>query len=416
MEQHYRLDRTVRPVIMPANWQIEEYEDIAVPEDELADVDIEYLRENLDDEIDIEPPWAETGGKWRLYNNGYIGHTELPSGKSIELSPRTNMDDVFGMLEYAYDLDVFQPDESLYESDTVQGFYDKIANILAQNVNKRRRQGLYRTYQDREERSERVRGRIDIRESLREPWNPSVKVRYREMTADNEENQILLYTLNRICRSSFAQSRTLERARKAIRSLRDAIEYREFEASDCTNRQYNRLNNDYERLHALCRLILETSGPTQDTGDARMIPYIIRTFDLYELFVYRWILQNIPDSYSVEYQESAALGDTSLNYKIDNVIRNRDGDPVCVIDTKYREPDSGPKPEEISQALGYAKRMCVDHAFLVYPSSVGSGFPLELGDVAIHTEEFSITGDLESNGREFLRRVSSTVGLPSLRA
>jgi 5-methylcytosine-specific restriction endonuclease McrBC regulatory subunit McrC len=147
-----------------------------------------------------------------------------------------------------------------------------------------------------------------------------------------------------------------------------------------------------------------------------MIPYMIRTFDLYELFVYRWLRQNMADSYSVDYQENAALGDTGLNYKIDDVIRNRDGDPVCVIDTKYREPDSGPKPEEVSQVLGYAKRMGVGHAFLVYPSYIGSGFPLELGDVAIHTEEFSITGDLESNGREFLRRVSSAVGLPSIRA
>ena len=399
---------------MAASWSIEEYDSTEVAAAELSEEDVDYLRENLDSEIDITPPWTGTDGQWVLYNNGYIGHIQLPSGNSIELAPRTDMGDVFGMLEYAYDLDVFQLDEDLYDSDTVEGFYDKVANILAQGVNKRRREGLYQSYQDREERTQKVRGRIDFRETLKKPWSTDVAVKYREMTADNEENQILLYTLYRVSRSGFARDQTLERTRQAIRSLRDVIQYKEFKPSDCTGRQYNRLNQDYERLHALCRLILDTSGPSQESGDARMVPYRVRAFDLYELFVYRWLKRNLSDPYEVDFQDKPELGSTGLNYEIDDVIKDGGGQPVCVLDTKYREPDKNPKSEEVSQVLGYAKRKNVEHAFLVYPRAVGPGFPLELGGVQIHTAKFGISGDLEVNGEAFLEQVSGAMSLPSL--
>jgi len=402
---------------MCPDWTIEEYEDKRVPQSELSDGDVQYLDEEFDSELEIGGPSSLNDWNWILRNEGFVGHIQLPAGTSIELSPGIELDNVFGMLEYAYDLGQFNlAEENVYDSETVQGFYDKIASIFAQNVNKRRKQGLFRSYQDREEKSQRIRGRVDFRKTVQKPWDPKAHVKYREMTADNEDNQILLYTLNRISRSGFAREETLQEVRRGIRSLRGSISYNEFESNDCVGRRYNRLNQDYQRMHALARLILDTSGPSHEEGDAEMIPYTVYMPDLYELFVARWMKENLPKRYSVDPQKYVELGDTGLFYRIDVVLNDdRTGEKVAVLDTKYREPDTGsPDTSEVNQVLGYAKKMETEKAFLVYPVELDNSFPLRLDDVEIDCLKFRLEDDLEENGREFLETLSSSLGRPDL--
>ncbi|RKD95616.1 McrC family protein [Halopiger aswanensis] len=402
---------------MCADWIIEEYDDKYIPQSELSDTDIRYLDEELDSELELEGPSSLNDWNWVIWNDGYVGHIQLPENSSIELKPGIDLDNVFGMLEYAYDLSKFNlAEEGLYDSESVQDFYDKIASIFAQSVNKRRKQGLFRSYQDREEESQRIRGRIDFRKTAQRPWDPKAHVKYREMTSDNEDNQILLYTLNRISRSDVPREDTLEKVRKGVRSLRGSISYREFEPSDCVGRRYNRLNQDYQRMHALARLILDTSGPSHEEGDADMIPYTVYMPDLYELFVARWLNENLPTGYSVDTQKHEDLGDTGLFYRIDVVLNDdRTGETVAVLDTKYREPDNeSPDTSEVNQVLGYAKKMETDKAFLVYPAELDNSFPLQLDDVDIHCIKFALEDGLERNGREFLTDLSSVLGRPDL--
>jgi 5-methylcytosine-specific restriction enzyme subunit McrC len=403
---------------MCADWIIEEYEDKKIPRSQLSDRDIGYLDEEFSDELELEGPSSLNDWNWVLRNEGYVGHIQLPENGSIELKPGIDLDNVFGMLEYAYDLGKFNlAEEDVYDSETVQGFYDKIAAIFARNVNKRRKEGLYRSYQSREEKSERIRGRIDFSKTARKPWEVKAHVKYREMTSDNEENQILLYTLNRISRSGFASEDTLQKVRQGIRSLRGSISYREFESSDCVGRRYNRLNQDYQRMHALARLILDTSEPSHESGDAEMIPYTVYMPDLYELFVARWMKQHLPTGYSIDFQEHVDLGETGLFYRIDVVLNDdRTGEVVAVLDTKYREPDNGkPDTGEVNQVLGYAKKTGTDRAFLVYPVDLDNRFPLEMDDVVIDCIQFGLQGDLEGNGGSFLQKLSTELGRSDLR-
>ncbi len=43
----------------------------------------------------------------------------------------------------------------------------------------------------------------------------------------------------------------------------------------CDGRTYNRLNADYEPMHALCRFFLNNSGPTHERGDRPMLPFLV---------------------------------------------------------------------------------------------------------------------------------------------
>ena len=46
-------------------------------------------------------------------------------------------------------------------------------------------------------------------------------------------------------------------------------------ADRCVGRTYNRLNADYEPMHALCRFFLENSGPAHARGDRSMLPFLV---------------------------------------------------------------------------------------------------------------------------------------------
>jgi 5-methylcytosine-specific restriction enzyme subunit McrC len=399
---------------------LEEHEDEEFELDELTEEAAKFVLNNFSSEVDIDFPSLKTGGKWVLRNKGYVGYIDLPGDRSLVLEPKVELDNVFQMMEKAYDLGDFDL-STVYDSDTVEGFYDRIANMLAENVMDRRRRGLYRSYVEKEEKSQRIKGRIDFSETLKKPWKPEAHIKYSEMTADNEDNQLLLYTLNRISSTTgLCRPDTLRKVRKAIRSMRGAISHNEFRASDCAGRTYNRLNSDYERLHALCRLILDNSGPSYSMGDRQMVPFNVEMPKLFQKFVTKWLDENLSERFKIEDEENVTLMEydksDDLKYRIDLIIVDRQtGEPVCVIDAKYKDSDR-PATEDISQMTGYAKSIDVGETFLMYPADLEEDLDADLNGVRVRNLTFDLEGSLQENGEKFLEDLSDKLGVPSLSA
>lgn len=401
--------------------ELSEYDIVELAEDEITEETADFLVRNFSSEVEVSYPTAKTNHQWQLENQGYVGQIQLPSDQSLVLIPKVELENVFGMMEYAYDLGDFDL-SSVFDSDTVEGFYDRIANILAENVMDRYRRGLHKSYVKRSERSETIRGKINFAKTARKPWSPKAHIEYSEMTADNEDNQILLYTLNRISASSnLCRDETLRKTRKGIRSLRGMISYKEFEASDCTRRRYNRLNQDYERLHALSRLVLDNSGASYKSGDRKMVPFTVNMPLLYQGFVTKWLDENLPSRFQVRPEERVELtkfAGSDIHYRIDIVIydKQQGGDePICVIDVKYKA-DERPSTGDISQMVGYAKAKDTVESFLMYPEFLEDSLDLEIGDVRIRNLRFGIDDDLDDAGSRFRDDLSAALSIPELAA
>lgn len=403
---------------MGEEWTLEEWEKKELDQDELDEETAKFLLDNFSSEVDVRFPNLKRDYKWELINQGFVGYIALPGDNSIVLQPKVELGNVFAMMEYAYDLGEFDL-STVYDSGSVEGFYDRIANILAENVIDRRRRGLYRSYVEKEEKTQRIKGRIDFTKTLRKPWNPKAHVKYSEMTADNEDNQILLYTLNRISSaSSLCRDETLRKVRKGIRSMKGGISYNEFRASDCTGRSYNRLNSDYERLHALCRLILDNSGPSYEVGDRQMIPFNVDMADLFQVFVTEWLRENLPDRFRVKAEEEVTLAEydhgRDLKYRIDIVLYDREnGEAICVIDTKYKANER-PETADISQMVGYAKAKDTLETFLLYPEDLDESLDVLFSDVRVQNITFNLNDDLQTNGETLLREIADVLSLPEL--
>lgn len=379
-----------------------------------------FILDNFPSQVGLNWPSPSTDGMCVFRNKGFVGHIQLPNDYSIRLVPKVDLKNVFGMMEYAYNLGDFDL-ESVYDSDTVEGFYDRIANILAQNVVRRRKQGLYRDYVRQSEKSQTIRGRINFAKTVQKPWDSKAQIEYNEMTANNENNQILLYTLSKISASAnLCREETLQTARRGIRSMQGAIDYKIFRPDDCVGRQYNRLNQDYHRMHALSRLILDNSGASYEVGETMMVPFNVKMDLLYQKFVTKWLEKNLPDRYEINRggeEEKVILTEFAgkeLHYRIDIVLYDsKQTEPIAVIDAKYKDNER-PTTSDISQMVGYAKATGAKESFLLYPSRLEDSLDIQLDDVHVRNQTFSLNDDLESNGFAFLTDLSKALDEPEL--
>ena len=386
-----------RPIV-----ELLEYQPRLLPANALSEDVAKMLWQNYRDQLDLEFPDFRTNNQWKLTSLGYVGFIPVSDELGLALRPKVGLANLFGMMEYAYQLD-FKLMDGVFDCATLEEFYERLANVLAKRILNRQRKGLYRSYVSESEAVGFVRGRMDVDDAVRQPWKVNRKCDYEEHTADIVENRILLWTLRCIAQSGLCSERVMPTVRRCYRGLQGIASLQQFNFSDCIGRLYNRLNGDYEVLHGLCRFFLEQSGPLHSSGDHTMFPFLIDMAHLYELFVAKWLREHLPEGFTLQIQASVNFSEANrLKFIIDLVICDLEtGRTLCVLDTKYKCPDT-PANDDISQVVTYAEiKGCTD-AILVYPRDLDTNLDERLGEIRVRNLAFRIDGDLEAAGQAFL--------------
>jgi 5-methylcytosine-specific restriction enzyme subunit McrC len=272
------------------------------------------------DYVDVTFPSPVTSGNWRLSAEGWVGYLPVSEAFAVEVKPKVSVHNLFRMLEYAYGLKSFRFLDDLFRSDTLQDLYERLAGLLSRLVLDRTRRGLYLAYLTRSEHLPYVRGRLEARKLSLRPWAVNLPCTYEDHTADIEDNRILSWTLFVIVRSGFLTERELPNVRRAYRALQGAVQTYPVGPESCVARLYNRLNADYEPMHALCRFFLENSGPTHERGDRSMLPFVVNMPRLYERFVAEWLNAHLPDIIS-----PGAPGACISGRSVRHLLRHRPG-------------------------------------------------------------------------------------------
>jgi 5-methylcytosine-specific restriction enzyme subunit McrC len=388
-----------------------EYECLSLKQVDLSDREAEHIYHHFGTKVSIEWPSPKTNGKWQLTSLGWVGFIPLGNNRGISLRPKAPLKNLFGMLEYAYDLPSFKLLSGLYECESIRDFYEQLAIIFANRFLDRAREGLYNTYRAEHEELSFVRGRIDFAALCHSPSKATITCSYEDQTIDNDDNQLIAWTLHIILQSGLLSERAIPLVRKADRVLRNSVTLKPFSEIDCIDREYNRLNSEYEVLHKLCRFFLENSGPTQNYGDHSMIPFLINMARLFELFVGRWLQRNIDKTrYHLKRKESLNVDSSgTLKIEMDLVLYNTStGIPVCVLDTKYKAHDSV-RPEDYYQVLAYAENIGCTDAILIYPLALEKPLDVRPRNIRVRGLPFDIGKDIEASGRVLLELVYSTV-------
>ena len=388
--------------------ELKEYETRRFPKAEISGELGLKIWQSYGSQISIDEPSFKNGNQWCLTPNGWAGHIPLTPEMEIALLPKVDIKNLFGMLEYAYRLKSFKFLDGLTDCDSLKDFYETLAKFFALRVLDRGRKGFFRSYQPRRDKIPYVRGRFDVRRSCQKPWNVLPECSYVEHTSDVEDNQILAWTLRWILQSGACTERSLPQVRRAYQSLRGLATPIPCDPQDCMSRLYNRLNEDYQPMHALCRFFLEQSGPSHRVGDRTMIPFLVDMARLYELFVAEWLKANTPPDFVVEPHDEVVIGPGGrIRFNIDLVVYERGSQKALfVLDTKYKAPDH-PGNDDISQVVTYATTKDCDEAVLIYPKPLN--MDVMIGKIRVRSLAFSLDGHLEVAGRRFLEDLFSGV-------
>jgi 5-methylcytosine-specific restriction enzyme subunit McrC len=282
--------------------------------------------------------------------------------------------------------------------------------ILAQRVRSRVRRGLFRAYQPDVDRLPYIRGRLDIARTVTSPWRVDLACRFEEHTADVEDNRLLLWALHLALRIGICGEHSSRHIRDAHRSLIGCVALTEQPAELYARRRYQRLNEDYEPMHALARFIVQHASPRHAHGEHSMVPFVVDMNRLYERFVATWLRLHLPAEWTLDAQDRCSFGSGAVvEFHADLVIREREtGTPLLVLDTKYKR-DVTPSSDDLAQVVAYATAWGTDEAILIYPTWAAEPWTARVGHVRVRALAFALSGNLDEGGRRFLDQLRTLV-------
>ena len=384
-----------RRIIELTEYQLATFEQDSIPESVGKKIYHIYAKE-----IDIEFPNFKTKYQWHLKSKGRVGNIPITPEFHIAIRPKVPINNLFGMLDYAYNLKIKFPQGAI-QCQSLQESYERLANILTQKILERCRKGLYRDYLSKTEKLPYIRGRVDLRSALQKPWDVKLKCHYNEQTGDIEDNQILAWTLFIIGRSGLCRESVSSTVRKAFHALQGFVTLKPFKSEACIDRNYHRLNQDYQLLHALCRFFLDNTGPSHESGDREMLPFLIDMANLYEQFVAEWLKVNTPKGFFVK-QQHRVTHDQNYFDRIDLLLGDSETKKVqYVLDTKYKDPDKV-ESDDRHQIVAYAKALKCQNAILIYPQNLQQPLDIKYDDIRVRSLTFSLNSDLNEAGKTFL--------------
>jgi 5-methylcytosine-specific restriction enzyme subunit McrC len=395
-------------IIEIIEYQVKSFQNHEIPETLAIQLYQKYSRQ-----VEIEFPNYKTANKWQLKAKGWVGYIPINNEFGLRINPKVPIKNLFGMLEYAYEIKSFRFLEGLMESEYLEEFYNNLAYILAQKILERCGKGLYRTYLSKTEQLAYVRGRLNLQQTIQKPWDTKLKCSYEETTADISENHILIWTLFIIGRSGLCSERISPIVRKAYQTLQGFVTLRECSPQNCIEQQYNRLNEDYRILHNLCRFFLENTTPNHQNGNRITLPFLLDMAKLYELFVAEWLKIHLPKNLLLKFQESVKIG-KNLLFKIDLVLYDSlTLAPRYILDTKYKSSTT-PSTEDVAQVIAYAVSKGCQEVILVYPSSLTHHLNETIGNIRVRSLTFSLEDDLSQAGNIFLENLFFSESTPIL--
>lgn len=249
---------------------------------------------------------------------------------------------IYYMLAYAFRDFRF----NMYEKINGENFKDidnLFAEILIRSVSSQLKQGLYKTYVNKEEVLSVMRGRIDMLKTLAVQQNNPYHAycSYDELTVNNPYNQVVKTALQYLAKSSDVEEGRKHSLRQLLRSFASIdtinpklINFDQF-CYDCNNQNYQMLIN-------ICRLIYENRIMTTEKGNYKLYTLsddqMARLFEKFVLAYYRRHHPETKPSVSYIYWNVIEAESTiSLLPVMKTDITLTLGERTLIIDTKYYE-------------------------------------------------------------------------------
>ena len=359
------------------------------------------------------------GDSYTLKPGSTVGAVEVDD-LSVLIRPKIEVEQLISLACYRPDWrDSFQSSD--FDFPEEWALPDVIAAMFAAAAEKAFARGLLHGYVEREDALQTVRGRIRFDEQIRRRFGLPlpVEVRYDEFTDDVPENRLVKAANRRLRRAGLrdtARSRETRRRLGRIDALLDGVSLCDYPPNAVPKVKFDRLNQHYERVVELARLILRQDRFEADRGKFRASGFLMDMNKVFQEFVTAALREQLglsPGEFGERRVGSLDEGG-EITLKPDLVWRDG-GRWVFVGDAKYKRirKDARVPNADLYQMLAYATALGLPGlglpgGLLIYAKDDETERDAPLGEYRVlntcktlEVVELDLSGDLE----EVLRRV-----------
>jgi 5-methylcytosine-specific restriction enzyme subunit McrC len=246
---------------------------------------------------------------------------------------------IYYMLSYAFTT-LNQDGHEDIVTEKFDNLHNLFAAILAKGIGHQLKQGLYREYLDFDEDISVLRGKIDIRGTVKNrlAQRRMLTCEYDELSENNLLNQILKTTVMILLRHTRVDDEYKADLKKEMLffSNVDVIN----PSSICwSSVHFERNNRTYRMLIGVCQLIIEGMLLTSDDGEVHLAKFVDEQpmSRLYEKFILEYYVKECPQVKAAASQISWALDDGggALLPEMQSDVTLSQGNKVLIIDAKY---------------------------------------------------------------------------------
>lgn len=244
---------------------------------------------------------------------------------------------VYYMLAYAFQV----LNEQGYKSVATEDFEnvaELCAAILVRGISSQIKRGLGRAYVPKTEALSSLRGKVDISETIKTKsmLRKRMICSYDDFSVNTSMNRIIKSTVLLLLRADIAKAR-----KKALRKL--LVFFDDVDTVDLYsvnwNVQYNRNNQTYRMLIAICYLVVKGLLQTQSDGSTKLMDFLDeqRMHRLYEKFILEYYRREFPQVTANASQIPWQLDDdmSAMLPVMQTDIMLSHGDKTLIIDAKY---------------------------------------------------------------------------------
>lgn len=256
---------------------------------------------------------------------------------------------IYYMLTYAFQV-LKQTNYEDIASEEFEQIESLFAAILAKGISQQLKQGLYREYVTQNEVLPVMRGKLDMRETMRQniQQRQVLACEFDELSENNIFNQILKTTAMMLIRMCSVDKKQRKLLKKAMLSF-EHVDTIEPSAIRWNMLRFQRNNKNYQMLLNICYFVLEGLLQTTEEGNYRMASFLdehmVRLFERFVLEYYRCHYSGrfLVAASQIKWNLGADAKETAIKSTIkflpvmqtDIMLQERKTDRILIIDTKY---------------------------------------------------------------------------------
>jgi len=245
----------------------------------------------------------------------------------------------------------------------ISSFLNQCRNLM--------RQGLYKSYVIHQETNMPcLRGKLLLFQQLQNDsrMNAKFACEFDELEYDNLENQILLYCLHRCSNWTIIDSKKNE-INRLIQQISPFVSQKPITIDHFKKINYTRLNQYYEKIHQLCKIIVQNIGISDfyEQKTSFVNSFFVDMNKIFEKFFFKLVKEyyHLPSKEQTsEIAWKSKLGGTFTNQP-DILIYDENKNVKFIVDTKYKFET---KHDDLRQVDDYMLQYGMNEGgYLVYP-------------------------------------------------